>query len=484
MIKLLREIVNVGMFIVLVGVFLLGALSHAQDKPQIKSSKGQTYPDFYWMLDQPTYIQKYAKYKPNTKTPNPNHLPLFRLKTNYATEVPPKSHWPEFLKIDFQKEPLKYLEAARDYSFEGNIPAYGGGPVAWDPFGNKIREWVHLPWLHVPQAFPANGGTEGFRGLITEINATPYQFSDKQTNQYTIYAITLVNEYAGYSIGRMWKDPNNPDPSAMDKRFGGGFLPGTVFAKLLLTDAPASQAPQLANPMQWQAFIQKSFGSADRIVAPVNLLQMDIAVRDPRSDAFTGWVFGTLAYNGAVNNKESQFLNLVPLGIMWGNDPDNTENKVNPFPPKPVKEIVNMDLKETVIFVDQPLPPQHLGWNSRLCGPADLSTVSCLACHMAAQYPPVRTLFPPTASTTSRPAGGELPPIGGGEKIWMEWFQNTQCGVSLNPEETYSTDFSFQIAIGLENFYANRAAQMGGQWASEYELNRAEIARGGVTADP
>ena len=52
----------------------------------------------------------------------------------------------------------------------------------------------------------------------------------------------------------------------------------------MLTDAPASQAPQLANPMQWQAYIQQSFGSAERQVGPVNLLQMDIAVRDPRSD--------------------------------------------------------------------------------------------------------------------------------------------------------------------------------------------------------
>jgi hypothetical protein len=46
----------------------------------------------------------------------------------------------------------------------------------------------------------------------------------------------------------------------------------------------------------------------------------------------------------------------------------------------------------------------------------------------------------------------------------------------MDPEETYSTDFSFQVAIGLENFFANKAAPMGSQWTSKYQLNRAEIA--------
>ena len=385
---------------------------------------------------------------------------------------------PAFLKIDFKKYPKEYLVAAMNYAFEGNIPAFGGGPVAWDPFANKVREWYHIPWLHPPSpsGFPPNGGTEGFRGLITEINLTPKQLGPNQTEQYTMYAITLVNEYAGYSLGRMWKDPDNPDPSAMDVRYGGGFIPGTVFAKLLLADAPGEKVPYLRNPMQWQAYIQKSFGSKERHVAGVNLTQMDIAVRDPRADGpnMTGWVFGTLVYNGAVNNKKSQFLNLVPLGVILGNDPENTANKVNPFPPKPVTKIINKNLKQTVIFASELLPPQHLGWNSRLCGPADLNTSSCLSCHMAAQYPPIRNMFPPNAT----PGGLPTPPKGGGSKLWMEWFQNRLCGTTMNPKTTYSTDFSLQVAISLENFYANKSKQLQGEWAEDFELDRTPISRG------
>ena len=135
----------------------------------------------------------------------------------------------------------------------------------------------------------------------------------------------------------MWADPENPDPRATDKRYGGGFPPGTVFAKLLFTDAPQGQdtLPFLENPLQWKAYITENFWtSSTRKVTAVNLLQMDIAVRDARADGpgQTGWVFGTFAYNGQVNNP-NKFLNLVPVGVMWGNDPDDTTNTTNPFPP-------------------------------------------------------------------------------------------------------------------------------------------------------
>ena len=71
---------------------------------------------------------------------------------------------PDFLAINFKEDPLTYINAVRDYSFEGNLPE-------WDPFQNKTREWYHIPWLHPTTAnggYPPNGGTEGFRGLIKE----------------------------------------------------------------------------------------------------------------------------------------------------------------------------------------------------------------------------------------------------------------------------------------------------------------------------
>jgi hypothetical protein len=164
-------------------------------------------------------------------------------------------------------------------------------------------------------------------------------------------------------------------------------------------------------------------------------------------------------------------MNLVPIGLMWGNDPNETTNKTNPFPPTETK--VNPQLKETVIFESADLPPQHLGWNGRLNGPADLNTTSCMSCHIAAQYPAVTSLVPEGAV----PDGGPNPPAQGGSPEWMKWFQNLRCATSMDPR-TYSTDFSFQVAISLQNFFDVRSERLQGGYASDYKLASKPIGRG------
>lgn len=426
------------------------------------------FPDFGYMVSDSEYLAKYSD------------QPLFRLKADFPTVMPTKM--PDFLSIDFKKDPLKYIEAVRDYSFEGNIPA-------WDPYQNKIRNWYHIPWLHPTaegsNAYPPNGGTEGFHGLIKEAPVGPFQLGPylKGVNgDYSVYAITLVNDMAGYAMGRMWKDPENPDLKTLDKRFkDGGFPAGTVFAKLLFTDAPkgTDKVDYLVNPLTWKAFITENFWiSNKRVVSDVHLLQMDISVRDPRADRSagnpegTGWVFGTFCYNGKLNNA-NKFMNLVPVGMMWGNDPENRINKTSPFPP--IKTEINKELKETVIFESPNLPPQHLGWNGRLDGPADLNTVSCMSCHNAAQYPAVTALVPNGAA----PDGGKEPPVQGGTDEWMKWFQNLDCATSMD-STTYSTDFSFQVAIALTNFYTAKQVSQKGKYYSQYRAVPVPIRRGDI----
>jgi hypothetical protein len=422
--------------------------------------KGLGFPDFGFMIPAAEYRAKYS------------NEPIFRLKTDFPAAKP--INVPEFLeKFDFRTQPLEYIEAIRDYAFEGNLPD-------WDPFKNRMRSWYHIPWLHPTTAnggYPPNGGTEGFHGLIKEAPIGPLQLGPDQKGQpgnYSVYAITLVNDLAGYSMGKMWGNPESPDPRVLDKRFGGGFPIGTVFAKLLFTDAPkgTDKIAFLVNPLQWTAFITPDFfNTATRSVGKVNLLQMDIAVRDARADApgLTGWVFGTFVYNGQLN-KTNKFMNLVPVGLMWGNDPDDKTNTTDPFPP--VKTKVNPNLKESVIFDAKDLPPQHLGWNGRLNGPADLNTSSCMSCHIAAQYPQISPLVPDGAV----PDGGKLPPKQGGSPEWMKSFQNIRCATSMEPL-AYSTDFSFQVAIALQNFFDVKGPLLQGAWASDYSVPRRPIAR-------
>lgn len=426
----------------------------------------QSFPDFGYMVSDSLYKAKYMD------------KAVFTLKTDYPTELPPESAMPDFLNIDFKEEPLMYLEAIRDYAFEGNLPE-------WNPHDNRTRGWYHIPWLHVgggAKDFPPFGGTEGFRGLIKEAPVSPYQLYPEQKNGYQVYAITLINEFAGYTMNNMWKDPNMPDPRATDKRYGGGFPHGAVFAKLLFTDAPegTDRVPYLTeNPLEWDVYITKEWNdkkNGAREIKTVRLLQMDVMARDPRADADVGWVLGTFAYNGIANN-ENRFMNLIPVGLMWGNDPEDNQTDISTsFPYKETK--TNPDLEQTIIFANNPdLPAQHLGWNGRLNGPADLTTSSCMSCHMAAQYPPLTSLVPPKAGTLNGKPKSDFPPSIGG-KEWMEWFQNIDCATPMNPE-AYSTDFSLQIAISLENFFKVKNQQEQGIYAIEYDGTKAKIGRNG-----
>jgi hypothetical protein len=247
-----------------------------------------------------------------------------------------------------------------------------------------------------------------------------------------------------------------------------------VFAKLLFTDAPqgTDKVANLENPLTWKAYITENFSqSAVRKVTDVHLLQMDIMVRDARAEANngSGWVFGTFVYNGQLKH-ENKFMNLVPVGLMWGNDPQDTTNTTTPFPALQTQP--NPKLKETVIFTSKDLPPQHLGWNGRLNGPADLNTTSCMSCHNGAQYPALTSLVPDGAV----PDGGKAPPAQGGSAEWMKWFKNIKCATSTDGR-AYSTDFSFQVAIALSNFFDVKSAVSQGAWASDYALPTHPIGR-------
>lgn len=59
----------------------------------------------------------------------------------------------------------------------------------------------------------------------------------------------FFNEFAGYTIGQIWKDHQNPDLSQ------GPFRQGAVLCKLLFVDVPNEQVPCLVQPVQWTGFV-------------------------------------------------------------------------------------------------------------------------------------------------------------------------------------------------------------------------------------
>ncbi|MGH7453533.1 MAG: hypothetical protein ACRENG_19445, partial [bacterium] len=196
--------------------------------------------------------------------------PVFRLSQDYPQKRPRNEEpWKAF---KFKTQPQEYLERVLQYVYEGNVE------VDWDGQKNAVRKWYHTPWLHV-----GPNGREFVRGLTLERSSRPRELHPNQTSTFRNWAVGLYNPRGGYTIGKVWMPPNAP------KEKEAKFLEGTVAVKLLFTTATVAEVPFLQGAKEWQADINRDPNN----LGTLRLLQIDIAVRDGRANATTGWVFGT-----------------------------------------------------------------------------------------------------------------------------------------------------------------------------------------------
>jgi len=357
---------------------------------------------------------------------------VFRLSQDYPTAMPKEI--PAFMKIDYKKDWHQYLLAAQAYCFEGNM-----GAVDFRVERNKVRKWYHMPWQHY-----GIHGREGFHGLTQEAPVGAYQLGPTQSiDTACAVAVGFYNDIASYTIGQVWKDHNRPDTGNVR------FRHGAVLFKILFVTLPVSgvekQVPSLVNPLVWTAYAvtNSHYVNGDdaafyRHRAQVLLIQMDVMVRDTTSP--NGWVFGNYQYNGTLN-RENKWENLAPLGVSWGEDPEDTSSEY--YNPTPTVTRINPKLKETIINPDtKELPPTHLGWNGRLDGPVDNPKSSCYSCHSTAEYPQ-EALMSPSFNSAFYKAN----PMG--SPGWMRWFKNQKCGVPFD-SNCHSSDFSYQLSGSLQ----------------------------------
>ena len=415
------------------------------------------FPDFGYMVKPEELVKNY-----------PNDM-AFRLSDNYPDRLYDLSHdVKKILKMPFEKHAMDYAITVRDYVFKNNIdPTNNALSFNFGELRGQDREWFHMPWQHWGKL-----GREGFHGLTREGPLKKNQLGRLQNTASFSYAVGFYNKQAGYAVGRVWKDRQGPDLTYIVKN---GFPTGSIFAKFLFTTLDETQVPYLKNPVEWNAYVYRCDAMAsdtktkcsahDRVTTTVRLLQMDIMVKDPRATKSNGWVFVTFVYNGGSNADQSAYKNkneklwahLQPVGVMWGNDPGNTTNYSNPMP---TKTIINHKLKETVINPAQTLPPQHLGWNGRLNGPADSPQSSCMSCHSTAQFPAVSQILPIMVKPKLTP----------GSSMWMRWFRNftPQQYRGFNPGEALPTDFSLQLSQSIRNFVQYRNVTEKGHFEGEY----------------
>lgn len=367
--------------------------------------------------------------------PKPNEH-VFQLSQRYPSHKPESEDYP-WLKFDFRKEDEweRYLRSSLSYAREGN----DSDEIDWDVVKNEgkagVRQWYHAPWMHW-----GRNGREYMRGLTHERVATPGDLHPKQTSPVQNWAVSLYNPAGGYVIGQVWADPDEPNPAA------GKFCHGAMSIKLLFTSATEDQVPYLKQAKSWDADIYESIASPTNPRMPrkkqkVRLLQIDIAIRDSRADfdlsgkRASGWVFGTLVYNG-FNQADNVWDRFEPIGVMWGNDEGVTV--------KDVRE--GARLQQTLTTRRSGLPFQHLGWAGRLNGPVDNPTSSCISCHATAQV----------HSDVARQAISAIPKGDPDSDEWMKWFKTIAAGQAFNPEGDVtgweSVDYSLQLSQGIANF--------------------------------
>ena len=349
---------------------------------------------------------------PSSAVPLPPNWsgPVFALSQTYPAQ-PPNEPAP-WMAIDPTISPTAYMGAILKYCLEGNVA------IDWRVQDNPVRLWYHAPWLHW-----GNHGREPIHGLTMERISAAGELAPNQPGGIQNWAVGMYNGTAAVSIGAVWQNPVAPNKAA------ARFRPGSVAVKLLFTEATPEQVPFLAGSKVWPAYIYQDVNNATlgapREVKPLRLLQVDIAVRDPRFDSTTGWVFGTFIYDGRRpgNNPYSK---LRPLGLMWGNDPGVGPNELQR----------GAKIQQTRLNPAERPIIRHYGWLNRLNGPVDNPMSSCLSCHSVAQWPVSAQMTP-----TQYPEGSAE---------WMSWFRNILAGQPFTAGNA-ALDYSLQLTFGLQN---------------------------------
>jgi hypothetical protein len=421
----------------------------------------------------------------NWKPSNPQYTnPPFRLSDNYTharPDAPSAQTWrdPKFDPLFDPKTPQDQKRMlAEEYGWEvmhyiqaGNI-GHRDLNYDWELCNNKVRRWYNMPF----QTFDVLQGREFIHGLTREAPVTfsvqPPPGSADSSLPTTVWAVGFYNGNGARTIGKVWLA--NGTVKIPLKNLA--FPEGTVIGKLLFTTAGPSQLPFLKNVPQWTANI--STGSATnknnptycvtpsgadqptqsticpRSPASVTLLQFDIAVRDRRAP--NGWVFGTFVADGeAKANEANPWDRISLLGLIWGNDTPPMGILASQFPVDPkangFKEgVIAWDVAARLNQAGGPIvsaQPGHLGCDTRLNGPADNVSSSCLSCHMTASVPDSENRTPPIlaqfgANTDGSPLTSQchLPgnpndkEYNGVSFAQMDsiYFATTKCGTPFN----------------------------------------------------
>lgn len=337
-----------------------------------------------------------------------------------------------------------YAAAVKKF-IEADMAGLVNEPLTWTP---QQAGWYDMPWGG--QGSPmANGkidpesGRESLLGSYTGQILQPDSYpSNPPQVPFQNHAVVYYNDVAGAQLGKIWKNPFQPDVAAAQ------FPEGSIVVKVEGVTLTEKQWPILKNSSlsyiyrPTVASLAKQADPTKRpaVITPMRFLQMAVRIKDSVASPDTGWVFLAYAYDSR-SDGPTVWDRARAVGAMWGNDPQLAKYADGLGP--------NRELQET--WVNEGLPKfvtDGLGWGGRLAGPLDvgirhnvvtvsgqrygngdpknppsLSASACVSCHSAAQYPFVANLYP-SPNMVFPEDGGQFLFFDPGSSSWAQWFQN------------------------------------------------------------
>ena len=341
-------------------------------------------------------------------------------RTDYPDDRPDPREEQPWETTDFVSRPEEYMAAVLQqirpsFTITDNKLTGTTGAEWW------ISEWMDY----------GNFGREPRMGLTKERGPNPGDLSPRNSDGWQVWAVGFYNKSGAAVFGDIFAEPCNPSFPVAVK-----FPADTVSVKFLFTDAPPEEVIYLKDAPEFRALIdEKGSGSSRQPVEKrqervIRLLQVDIAVKDPRARE-TEWVFGTYVWMGPPKG-DRLFDNLVPVSLQWGNDPGVYDTTIR-------QSWINATLRGKTYGWEQ---RRTMGFLGRANGPADNIRSSCLSCHAAARAP--------RASIGILDSGFDMSIIDASNRIKSHidtWFQNMKGGGLFRPAEPAASAFDYSLQL-------------------------------------
>ncbi|MCZ8548316.1 hypothetical protein OOJ09_29445, partial [Mesorhizobium qingshengii] len=206
-------------------------------------------------------------------------VPTANWRTDYPVRYPNPKDMQAWERFNFATQPVDYMNAvlksARDSFSLKDRRLVGTGKEPW-----WISEWLDY----------GTSGREPHMGLTKERGPNPGDLSQTSAAGYQVWAVGFYNLPGAVVLGDIFAEPCNPSlPVALK------FPADTASVKFLFTDASTDDVAYLKDAPEFDAIIDAAGSGSDsrpveqRSLRTVRLLQVDIAVKDPRATD-TGWV--------------------------------------------------------------------------------------------------------------------------------------------------------------------------------------------------